>query len=107
MIYSLGIIEGIKHGLIDTNDEAFHLLFKPAVINWLKNQNFNQNLIEIFDEGREIEDVSELAPFALGELINSLYEKIINELSRLKGIEIIHNVSWFNCFLCDECKEPK
>ena len=106
LIYSLGIIQGVKHKVIDSKMESFSLLFKPFIIAWLRKKRFSKNLIDIIDKGREMGDVFDMVPHTFDAYIDELMELILLELSKLQDIDIISDVSWFNNFIDKQRMKP-
>jgi len=85
LIYILGILDGIKKNVIDT-DESFLVLFKPNVILWLKENNFDNDLINLIDEARELEDIKELIPNSFNDVVDKLYCETLSQLKESSKI---------------------
>ena len=86
LIYTLGILDGIKQGVVNT-DESFAILFKPSVISWLEENHFDNDLINLIDEARELEDIKELIPNSFDEVLDKLYTDTLLQLKQSPTIK--------------------
>ena len=93
MIFSLGLLESLKLGLIEI-DESFWLLFKPSVMFWLQKHNYSQELIELIHMGTELEDIYDIEPEEFDKVVNKMYDSVIVQLRKKFKINIGSDIAW-------------
>jgi hypothetical protein len=96
LLYMLGIITGVRNNIIDPFDEVFALFFNPVVIKLLKDNNIKHEIIELVDMGREMEDIIELTPNELHNVLNQMERTIIQEIKKIDKIETINHDKLFS-----------
>lgn len=68
-------------------DEAGAFLFHPGMVDLLKSCHCRSDIIELIEEGCELEDVESLIPEALHREINRLCQKSLEILGNMSGQE--------------------
>jgi len=87
LIYSIGILNSLQQNLITPN-EAFSILFKPTVTEWLIENKFDKELIELIDKATELEDIKELVPHSYEKILTELHENALKQLKEIPEIQM-------------------
>ncbi|MCI5995439.1 MAG: DUF3969 family protein [Blautia sp.] len=78
----LGTLTALEHETI-TVDEASCFLFTPGMVDLLKSCHCSRDIINIIEEGCELEDVESLAPKSFLDEIRKLQQKTLDTLGQL------------------------
>lgn len=74
LIFQLGILEGLKNGVIKI-DEAELFMFNLYFVGKLKEHALNDVLLQVSEEGCELEDIESLIPDRLADVIQQLIDR--------------------------------
>lgn len=88
----LGNIEAVKNGAI-TIDEAEKFIFSPHIKKMLMEKGCNKKIIELIVKGCEFEDINDLIPEKLEEIIEETKQET---LKLLKSYKEINNSFWLD-----------
>ena len=84
-ILIIGILTAFHNGKI-TLDDAWHLLFRPGVIDCLESKLISKSIINILWLCTELEDVESLIPDKLGEETIKLINQLLANLDDFDGL---------------------
>ena len=76
LINMLGVLEALKNKKI-TIDESEKIIFTPYTFITLKKKGVNKKIIDIIQEGCELEDVESLCPDKLDNVIENLKQRTL------------------------------
>ncbi len=76
LINILGVLEALKNKKI-TIDESEKIIFTPYTFITLKKKGVNKKIIDIIQEGCELEDVESLCPDKLDTVIENLKRRTL------------------------------
>ena len=72
----LGLLDGISNNAL-TIEECEKILFAPYISVKLKQNNFNEEIIDVIDQCCELEDIKSLIPDKLDENIDSIKKHVL------------------------------
>ncbi|EST57329.1 DUF3969 family protein [Proteus hauseri] len=78
---ALGVLTALEKKLISV-DEAEGYIFKPSLVNLLKEINATDELINIINLGCELEDIESLIPEKLPSNIQDLLNKTLSVIKQ-------------------------
>ena len=84
-VFMLGILTAFHNRKI-TLDDAWHLLFRPGVIDYLESKSISKSIIDILWLCTELEDVESLSPDKLGEETIKLINQLLENLDDFDGL---------------------
>jgi hypothetical protein len=82
LILNVGLINSLKNGLISI-DEAENFMYTPYSLERIKNLGIEQEIIELFQEGCELENIDRIIKDQLNQTLDELENKSINKLKNL------------------------
>jgi len=83
LITIIGITESLLNNTITIFD-AEKAIFSPFSVNLLKEQNIHESIIDLVEQGCELEDIESLLPDKLNDTISSIKIEAIKLLTSLK-----------------------
>lgn len=86
LINVIGLMDSLKDGLV-TIDECEVYLYSPYSIKKLSDLKIDNNIIDLIEEGCELEDIESLVPEKLDNAIDSIKKKASRLLSELSKKE--------------------
>lgn len=86
LINIIGVLEAMEEKAL-LIDEAEKYLFSPHMIEVLKKENFNIDIIDILERGCELEDIESLLPDKLMENILELKQKALTIITEYPKID--------------------
>lgn len=94
-ILNVGMLDSLLKGAI-TFDEAYAYLYRPYVAQFLRRNNANKEIIELFEECCMLEDIKNIAP---EKLQSALELKRKETMDLLQSLPITNNPKyWLNEF---------
>ena len=90
LIQIVGVLEAISNETI-TITEGEKYIFSPRMVKKLTDERCDVRIVNIVEEGCELEDIESIVPKKLKETLFSLKEKT---LEILKSYETIENTNW-------------
>lgn len=95
LISIIGLMNSLKEDLI-TIDECEIYLFSPYSINKLLELKIDREIIDLVEEGCELEDVESLVPEKLKNNIDNIKIRAIDLLSKISNEEIHEYKKWID-----------
>lgn len=86
LINIIGLMDSLKDGLV-TIDECEVYLYSPYSIKKLSGLKIDNNIINLIEEGCELEDIESLVPEKLDNAIDNIKIKASDLLSKLSNEE--------------------
>lgn len=86
----IGSLESIKKGVVSI-DEIEKFLFSPHMHHMLKKKGYSKDILQIIEEGCELEDIFSLLPNELDEAIEDIKKE---SLLLLKNYDEYNNFFW-------------
>ena len=84
-VFILGILTAFHNRKI-TLDDAWHLLFRVGVIDYLESKSISKSIIDILWLCTELEDVESLIPDKLNEETIKLINRLLANLDDFDGL---------------------
>ncbi len=72
----IGSLEAIKEGAVSI-DEIEKFLFSPHMHDMLKQKGYSEDILQIIEEGCELEDIFSLLPDELDETIEDMKKESV------------------------------
>lgn len=86
LISIIGTLESIKVGVLSVN-EAEKFLFSPYMVQRLKEKKYNEAIINLLEEGCELEDILSLLPENLEKEIERMKYNAFIEINKYEAFE--------------------
>lgn len=86
LISIIGTLESIKVGVLSVN-ETEKFLFSPYMVQRLKEKKYNEAIINLLEEGCELEDILSLLPENLEKEIERMKYNAFKEINKYEAFE--------------------
>ncbi|MBP2115935.1 DUF3969 family protein [Paenibacillus silagei] len=94
-VLNLGMLDSVLEGAL-TIEDAYTYLYRPYVAQLLEQNNANKKIIELFEECCMLEDIQDIAPEKLQDVL---------KLKRLETLDLLKSIPnteksmyWLNKF---------
>lgn len=84
-ILNLGMLDSLLDGAL-TLEDAYIYLYRPYVAQFLKENKANKAIVELFEECCMLEDIRDIAPDKLMEVITMKKKETLELLKSLSSI---------------------
>lgn len=89
------MLESLLEGAL-TFEDAYAYLYRPYVAQFLKQNNANKEIIDLFEECCMLEDIRDIAPEKLQDAIKLKQKETLDLLKSLSSTE--KSMYWLNKF---------